>query len=1041
MSDFLFRGSLQELDPDVYELNQIEAERQYRRLILIPSESTSPIAVREALGCAFHNIYAEGYPDEVTRWMSEEEILDYDASLARYRRYSDPRYYKGTEYADIVESLARRRCAETFAANGISADDLYVNVQALSGGPANNAVYHALVEPGDTVMGLDLLHGGHLSHGSRVNRSGKYYNIVHYSVDPDSERIDYEAVQVLAREHKPKMIIGGYSSYPWKADWAALRAIADSVGAYLFSDIAHIAGLVAAGEYPSPVGYAHVITSTTHKTLCGPRGAIIMTTDSALAKKIDRAVFPGEQGGPHVNVFSALALTFKLAQTKEFKQLQRQIIKNCIAFTDHLQARGFRIPFGGTNTHLMNLDTKSVTASDGTPLSGDMAARILDLAGIVVNRNTIPGDKSALSPSGIRMGTPWITQRGFKEKETLQLADIIADVLNATTPYRHRSRQVRNLRAKVDFEALTNAKLRVRDLAINAGIDFDSERHHYPHFYYRDDKPAQDAEGVAFHLTGDRIRSFLNNTFTSDIEAIAPGESQPTRLHIDNQQVDGVMTCVTLNEYRLSIPGDKAGLAAEWLRALSDGYIQIDDDPEPKSPGPISVRESSEAAITSSKGDPISGTKPYYVGIEKGSGKHLPPFEFEQPDSDQLKQTPLNKTHRKLSAKMIPFAGWDMPLRYTTVAEEHRAVRQAAGLFDVTHMGVYQAEGPDAVAFLDSVCANYISSLRVGKSTYSHFLDPDANVIDDLFVYRVATEKYLLVVNASNDDKDWAWLNAVKEGNVLVDNSRPWSRSFGRSVTLRNLRAPATEKEMRVDIALQGPRSREILLQLKSTPEDNKRIKKLARNDNCEVTLAGFNLIVARTGYTGEKVGFELFVHPDNSVALWDALMKAGAPLGIMPCGLAARDSLRVEAGLPLYGNEMGGELNLGVSDAGFRKYVKTYKPWFIGRQGFLDKEENRTSQVVRFRFDEKRVRVAHYGDPVVDAEDRSIGVVTSCALDSDGYLTGQAFLELHYIKKDTPIYIFQGASIKAGEPASKPKSGGKKTDPSPAKVITRFPK
>lgn len=243
MADYLFRGSLEDLDPEVYKLNQLEAERQYRRLILIPSESASPLAVREALGSAFHNIYAEGYPDENTRWMSEEDILDYDTRLGRYRRYSDPRYYKGTEYANIVEALARRRCAETFAANGVTADDLYVNVQALSGGPANNAVYHALVQPGDTVMGLDLLHGGHLSHGSKVNRSGKYYNIVHYSVDPDSERIDYEAVAELAREHKPKMIIGGFSSYPWIADWAALRAIADSVGAFLFVDIAHVAGL------------------------------------------------------------------------------------------------------------------------------------------------------------------------------------------------------------------------------------------------------------------------------------------------------------------------------------------------------------------------------------------------------------------------------------------------------------------------------------------------------------------------------------------------------------------------------------------------------------------------------------------------------------------------------------------------------------------------------------------------------------------------------------------------------------------------------
>ena len=474
MSDFLFRGSLADLDPEIHDLTQIEAERQVRKLIMIASESQAPLAVREALGSAFQNIYAEGYPDEETRWMSDEEILDHPVRLANYRRNSDPRYYKGVEYADTIEALARRRAAQTFAANGVSADQIYVNVQGLSGGPANNAVYQALMNLGDTVLGMNLLFGGHLSHGSRVNRSGKWFNAVHYSINPETEQLDYDQIRSLALEHKPKLMIAGYSSYSWVPDWKKFREIADEVGAYLLADISHIGGLVAAGVVPSPIGIAHVVMSTTHKSLDGPRGAVLMTTDAAIAKKIDKAVFPGEQGGPHVNVFAALALTFKLSQTEQFKKLQVQTIKNAVAMVDQFQKRGLVIPFGGTDTHLINIDCNTIMGEDGTALSGDYASRILDIVGVVVNRNTIPGDKSALDPSGIRLGTPWITQRGFDEAKSRQLADIIADVLLACKPFSVETvRKGKARRAKLDFNALNEAKIKIRDLALSAGMDFE----------------------------------------------------------------------------------------------------------------------------------------------------------------------------------------------------------------------------------------------------------------------------------------------------------------------------------------------------------------------------------------------------------------------------------------------------------------------------------------------------------------------------------------------------------------------------------------
>jgi glycine hydroxymethyltransferase len=1040
MTDFLFHGSLVDLDPALDELTRLESERQRRKLILIPSESTAPLAVREALSSSFQNIYAEGYPDEETRWMSEAEILDYPERLASFRRYSDPRYYKGVEYADIVEALARRRCAEAFATNGKSADQLFVNVQPLSGAPANNAVYTALLNPGDTILGMNLLHGGHLSHGSSVNRSGKLFNAAHYTVDPLTEKIDYEAVATLAKEKQPKIIIAGYSSYPWVPDWKRFREIADSVGAILMADVSHIAGLIAAGTIASPIGIAQVVTFTTHKTLCGPRGACIITHDPALAKKLDRAVFPGEQGGPHVHTFAALALTFKLAQTKPFKDLQTQIIKNCVALTDALKAEGFRIPFGGTDTHLTNLDCRTIQGPDGTTLSGDMAARILDVAGLVTNRNTIPGDKTALFASGVRMGTPWVTQRGLKEADMKTIAGVIASLLKTAVPFSVETRQGPAQRAKVDFEALEKAKITTRELAMKAGSDEATQDHGYPHFFYIDDQPSGQGEWIAYDLEGAKLRQVLHYVLSSDITTLKPGESQPARLVTSQGEIEVGLTLITRDHYRLTVPAEKAGLAVAWLRDLSDGYTAFDYDATRRIPGPVTVIESNEKAAKPPSGETIDPVKPYYIGIAQGKGSALPAFTWDEKEAP-LRKTSLNETHRKLGAKMVPFAGWDMPVWYSSVVEEHLACRQAAGLFDVSHMGVYQAEGPDAAAFLDSVCGNDIGGLGTGESCYTQFLLPDASVVDDCLVYRRADEKYLVVVNASNDDKDWAWLNAVRDGKVQIDTERPWVKAFGREVSLRNLRDPKAGADMRVDIALQGPKSRDILLALGCDAATKAHIMALKRTELCDAIVGGFDLVVSRTGYTGEKMAFELFIHPDQAVALWQALMETGTPLGMKPCGLGARDSLRTEAGLPLYGHEMAGSLNLGVAEGGFGSYVKVYKPWFIGRKAFMEREKARTQVVARFRFTEKGVRMAHNGDPLVDRKGKVVGVVTSCAVDSEGFLTGQALLERSLAVEGTPVAVFQNAAKEAGKAPAGLILGDRVNLPTPAVIVSRFPK
>jgi glycine hydroxymethyltransferase len=496
------------------------------------------------------------------------------------------------------------------------------------------------------------------------------------------------------------------------------------------------------------------------------------------------------------------------------------------------------------------------------------------------------------------------------------------------------------------------------------------------------------------------------------------------------------------NIFVLSVPAKQAALAAAWMRDLSDSFIIFDEDLTRRIPGPFIVRDADFKAPASGIADEPVSHKPYYIGIsdEQSDAPALPDFEWQADENEDVKVTSLHERHIEMGAKMVPFAGWDMPVWYSSVLEEHLATRNAAGLFDVSHMGVYEADGPDAAAFLDCVCGNDISTLEVGESCYTHFLDPDANVIDDLLVYHHNVEQYLVVVNAGNDDKDWAWLNAVKEKRVKVDNQRPWAHAFGTGLTLQNLRDKKMGAAMRVDIALQGRASKKILNKIGFSKADLYRLNKLRRTQLGHFTWNGIDLIISRTGYTGESIAFEIFIHPDKAIELWDTLLEAGEPLGLKPCGLGARDSLRTEAGLPLYGHEMGGELNLGVGDAGFGAYVKTYKPWFIGRAAFLEKESRRKSVVIRFRFEEKRVRMAHAGDVVINDKGKVIGQVTSCAIDQEGFLTGQAYIERTSMGRGKTIYIYQSSHAIDSINVSDLEKGNRVQLPDKAEILSRFP-
>jgi glycine hydroxymethyltransferase len=1043
--DYLFRGRLTDVDPDVAALVQHETARQARYLILIPSESTVPEAVRETLGSAFHNIYAEGYPLDETRIMSEAEILDYNVRLPEYRRFADKRYYKGTEYANIVEALARRRCAQLFANEHVTADQLFVNVQPLSGAPANNAVYSALLNVGDTVMGMDLIQGGHLTHGSPVNRSGRNYKIVSYGIDPQTGKLDYDQIMTLAKEHRPKMIIGGFSSYPWTPDWHKFREIADAVGAYLMADIAHVAGLVIAGAYPNPTGIADIVNFTTHKTLAGPRGAVSITHRTDLAAKIDRAVFPGEQGGPHMHQIAALAVSLKLAATEQFRELQHKTVANAIRLAEKLKEHGLNIPYGGTDSHLLLVDCKSIAGPDGTTLAGDMAARILDLAGIVLNRQTIPGDTAALRPSGLRIGTPWITQRGFGDAEIDRLAQIISDVLHACVPFSYTGKKRAEARAKIDFDVLQAAKLAVRDLAASVGIDTDAEAEGYPHFYY------METETPGWHtlaIRGAEAAQFLNTAVTSDVAALQIGESQATNV----LEKDGsVMTRGVLerdgDDYLLHVEQNAQRVAA-WLRALSDGFVIFDEgDPYAKVPGPVDVQllgASNQVKIDASA-DAGYANKAYFIGVNGAQyagpkANALSAFQWQEPATNgHLKTTPLHELHKSIGAKMVEFAGYDMPVWYTSVMEEHLAVRNKAGIFDVTHMGVFDAQGTGAEAFLNAVTTNEVDKLAVGESHYTYFLDVDGQPLDDLMIYRLADDHFLIVVNASNNDKNWAWLNAVKNGAVMIDANQPWRKVEGAErVTLRDLRDASASADQRVDIALQGPESKNILLSMNGSEDDKAKIRALPWAGVTRVNLGGYDLIISRTGYTGERVAYELFVHPEHAPALFSDLVESGAT----PCGLASRDSLRTEAGLPLYGHELAGPLALNPADAGFGNYVKLWKPFFVGKPAFIAHEQERKAEITRFRLDTKGARPAHQGDPVVDKRGRVVGVVTSCSIDSEGYQLGQAYLQDDYQAEGTAIGVYAGsARTKIDKTPGELHLGDRMPQPEAATVLSRFPK
>jgi glycine cleavage system T protein len=1243
-SQFFPHDSVGDIDKDSEFLIRTEEERQARKLIFIASESLQPRPIRETLASVFTNIYAEGYVSQRMNRTERHLLLDYDYQLAYHRRYWDKRYYKGADIADFAEALAENRICELFATPDYPADKIFANVQPLSGAPANNAIYEAFVEPGETVMGMALNSGGHLTHGSPSNRSGKHYNIVSYSVNMLTGKLDYDQIKKLAIQHKPKMIIAGYSAYPWDIDWEKMREIADAAGgAKLMADIAHTAGLVAAGQLNNPIGYADVVVFTTHKTMCGPRGAVILTTDEENAQLINNAVFPGEQGGPHLNNIAAKAVCFKIASTDEFKDLMKKTKENAKYFAECLIDQGLKLAYGGTDTHLLLIDLKCLKSELGFPVTGEIATRILDLCGITCNKNTIAGDLNAAHPTAIRFGFTWVTQRGITHDQIKRLAGMVNRILTNIKPFHYIHTVDENNeneeigRGKIDIQVLIDVQKEVQGLVRGLNQNLPEFSMEYPHFYdfgkdemrFSNDNETpliskhkalnaklgskagwqiplefsdtvQELEQVKktggiidngdhglIEIIGDidRVRPFLHEVGTNNLINLEVGQLKRTLLLDKNGNlIDDVVvhrlppkTIGNGNSngfcrFLVTTHPEKAVDVLNWFRCLSDEYVLFDEDIDlyAKVQGPMIIHDlkfnvNKDKLLTSicvtgpkakelvnniksdlpemdcctvietelnqnyaiiskfdldensthyhifmhpeqiggiwdqllSKGKELgitpvgvltrddartaaglpkysgdaglkqlSGTelyrshlnsvidlkKPYFIGQKKildAANISTDKQEYKyQPEELPIRKSCLWDTHKKLGGKMVPFVGWEMPVVYanSSIQEEHNAVRTGAALFDVSHMGVFEFTGDYATRFLDIITTNYVSWLYPGQAQYSYLLDPDGNVIDDIFLYKIQRDHYMMIVNAANAEKDWAWINAVHSKRIIIDREKPAMEVEGE-VKIRNLKDPSAGPDMMVDLALQGPYA---LLTLQNMTDDlqlKRKLQQIQRGDFIDIQLKGIPVRIARTGYTGAKIGFEMYLHPDNALRFWDEVMSAGEPYGIKATGLGARDSTRTEAGFPLHGDELAGRYNVTPIDAGYGSFVKFHKPYFIGRKAMLKAAQERDMEIVRFKMDEKGVKVVKTYDPVANERGEFIGNITS-SVSIEGYQWGLAYIKRKHHRIGAKINIYPLPRKHGHDAHSAPDSmeklsytlGEKSVLPVTATILPRFP-
>ncbi len=964
------------------EVVKKEEYRQWRTLILIPSEGICNPYATSYLSSVFTNIYAEGHPYPPLLRNARRVVFDVDYFERWQRRFGDGRFYKGCINADVVELVAQENVARVFAPKdgSVPLEDIFVNVQPLSGAAANTAVYAALLEPGDCIMGLDLACGGHLTHGSRFNVSGKTYTAVSYGIDEKTRLLDYDAIRRIAKQHKPKIIIGGSSAYPWDFDWQRLKEIAREVGAYLMADIAHLAGMVAAGCLNNPVGIADIVTFTTHKSFFGPRGAVIITTDRRLNNRIRNGVFPGLQGGPHVHTMTAIAAQAEwiLAHREEFESTQRRIIENAAILAHAMMDEGFSLEYGGTNTHLFLVDLKRFRCKGDGVMDGEVASRMLELCGIVCNKNALPGDAGGVYTTGVRMGTPWITQRGIRPDHLRELASIVRLVLeNVHTFHIMTKRNPSACRGRIAGDVLEEATRRVLKIV---------ESLPYPP---RPEEPCKNPPSNSIVLRGYDVMLTLDQVTSGRVIDMLPGQERVVSIFAPNGDFLANARAVSLGRdergmerVRLDFDSRRTAVTVStWLKRLSDGYVIFEEgDLYAKIHGPFVVDFAGEREVQVPSGPVVRMDKTFFIGqkaLQERRGDEVPTgkkasYRFEEKGEREVRETPLAGVHEEMGGKMVEFAGWRMPLHYRRgIFQEHKAVRTSAGLFDVSHMGIIEISGVDAAIFLEYVLASSVYRLEVGTAAYSCMMYPDGTVMDDLYVYRLSEQRFFLVVNAANAERDMDWLNTVVADRVVIDPAIP-SRRVPRHVRIRDMKS-VPDGSLAL-FALQGPASPGILASLCKSSSQGDAVRSLGFNRLVRVSLAGVDVVLSGTGYTGESAAYEIFCPVDYAENLWRALVECGA----IPCGLGARDSTRVEAGLPLFGHEIEGPHVVNMHECGYGFVVKTHKPFFIGRMAYIERMRSSTRRVIRFTGGGRRA--LREGHSIVDDEGKVVGVVTSFA-------------------------------------------------------------